>query len=137
MNSMEQFTQLKRKRDSFAAMRWTAQKPALRLFLPDNGRRTEEFSLDAADDALFSEACDITENEGGSDISYAASYELGSAMKSVVLRHLDKRLARLAKDAKSEAESVLAEFAKPPPARMKIPCPDRNLPAGMNSTNFH
>jgi len=108
MTSFEKFKELHRRRIALAEMRWTATKPDLRLFSPDDGSRTSEYTISEADQKLFNEACNIVEYEGSSNISFCASYDLGNAVKTVVLRHIDKQLTRLALESKAEAEAVLA-----------------------------
>lgn len=112
MSAMDEFVAVKKMRDQYALLAWCASPPRLRLFYPDDGSRTREAELTNGDAAIISEACSVVEHEGSADISYAASMNIGNAVKKEVLRYLDKKLAKLAVAARSQAEEVLSTLQK-------------------------
>ena len=106
MSAIDDFNKVKMQRDRFAKAKWCASHPRVRLFDP-NAEPTREQPVSDEDMLLIADAIGLTENEGGSDISYCGTYNIGSAVQLVVLYFLDRKLRALAIKAKGEAETIL------------------------------
>ena len=106
MSAMDTFNKFQRLRKELSSYRWSAELPPVRLFY-DSPERTTEATITEEIKNVLKEASKVCEHDNGSDISYASSYFLGNAVKQMVMRYLDKKILKAAKEAKQEAELCL------------------------------
>jgi len=111
MNALDEFSELKKIRKNITALQWSGEV-TFRLFTKDY-RDSSERKLSAKEQSIFATAMNVTEHGGGSEISYCARDAIGTAACNVMLRYIDKRMNKLAVEAKEEAKAVLAQLEKP------------------------
>ena len=108
MSAMDRFNELKKRRDILAALRWTCGVvPRVRLF-DERCDDCCEYTVSDAEVKDISNGLGVTEHVGGTSITYAGSYVVGNALKTVTLRYLDNLISSAALDAEKEALEVLA-----------------------------
>lgn len=107
MNTLEQFTNLKKQRDLLAKLTWQSGVPTTRLFYPDNNSSTQEHTWNAEIDNIAQLAIGQVKYSG-SRMSFYGGDAIGQAMKKLVLNYLDEQLHELAVRGEKEAKDLLA-----------------------------
>lgn len=102
MGLIDRLKELRQQRDAISRQLWTDDGASPRAFI-ESGGRTTEYDIDKN---LVQQAMGVVEHHNSSNITYCASYIVGAAVKSCVLRYLDGEIKRLTIEGQKELEEA-------------------------------